>query len=114
VAGLLLQLDGATAINQPGVAIGILPVKQIGKQSCCCMLSRPIMTDRFVYNGPFDTTLPDHYLIINDIEWWLRTETEIYVWMDHHLPQGRLHHRGMCVVIPEARDVVMFLLRWAQ
>lgn len=68
---------------------------------------------RFIYNGPFDDDMPDHYLIIVDFNWWIANEPEIYTWMEQHLPRGRMHHTGMVVSIPDEQDAMLFMLKWS-
>jgi hypothetical protein len=67
---------------------------------------------RFIYNGPFDEAMPNHYMIIDDIEFWLANELVIYQWMRENLPRGVEHHQGMVVSLESERDAVAFLLRW--
>lgn len=67
---------------------------------------------RLIVTGPFDTEMPDHYIIIKDYRWWAANETEIYAWMRQCLPNGTAHHQGMVVTLKEERDVLNFLLRW--
>lgn len=68
---------------------------------------------RFITTGPFDSTMPDIYVIIKDYDWWHKNEEEIYLWMDACLPRGREHHQGMVVSLSKEQDVVAFLLRWS-
>lgn len=68
---------------------------------------------RFITAGPFDSEMPDIYIIIKDYTWWSANEEKIYEWMDASLPQGRGHHQGMVVTVPNERDVLAFLLRWS-
>ncbi len=67
---------------------------------------------RFLVTGPFDEEMPDYYIVISDFKWWTNHETEIYLWMDQCLPNGRKHQQGMVVVIKNEVDVSNFLLRW--
>lgn len=67
---------------------------------------------RFIVSGPFDKEMPDHYLVIADLSFWLENEIKIYDWMDLCLPKGRAHHQGMCVILPSAEYASAFLLRW--
>ena len=67
---------------------------------------------RFIATGPFDTEMPDHYIIIRDYKWFVAHEAEIYAWMKKCLPNGIEHHQGMVIVIKDAADASNFLLRW--
>ena len=72
----------------------------------------PAEKGRFIATGPFDESMPCHYIIISDFRWWNENEKEIYAWMDECLPRGRKHLEGMVVVIDDAVDASNFLLRW--
>jgi hypothetical protein len=72
----------------------------------------PDKKGRFIATGPFDESMPSHYIIITDFKWWNDNETEIHAWMDQCLPKGRKHQQGMVVVIENESDASNFLLRW--
>jgi hypothetical protein len=67
---------------------------------------------KFIASGPFDHEMPYYYLVIADISYWIKHESEIYLWMDEHLPRGRLHQEGMTVALESEEQVTAFLLRW--
>lgn len=67
---------------------------------------------RFIASGPFDHEMPYHYIVIADIGYWLKTEPEIYAWMDENLPRGRLHQEGMTIVLEREEEVTAFIMRW--
>lgn len=67
---------------------------------------------KFIASGPFDDEMPYYYIVIADISYWLKTEPEIYAWMDANLPRGRMHQEGMTVVLESEEQVTAFLLRW--
>jgi len=69
-------------------------------------------TQRFVVSGPFDEEMPNYYVVISNIKWWLENESEIYKWMDTNLSRGRLHHTGMIVEFENQKDCSTFLLKW--
>ena len=68
---------------------------------------------RFVVSGPFDYEMPNYYIMIANIAYWLDNEPAIYAWMDENLPRGRLHQEGMVVVLEQEKDVTAFIMRWA-
>lgn len=68
---------------------------------------------RFIATGPFDDEMPQHYVVIADIKWWIANEKEVYVWMDSNLPRKRLHHTGMVLELDNEQDAFAFILRWA-
>lgn len=68
---------------------------------------------RFVLTGPFDKEMPNYYIIIKDIEYWLNNEESIISWMDNNLSRGKQHYQGMVLTIEEEKDVMMFMLRWS-
>lgn len=68
---------------------------------------------KFISTGPFDHEMPWHYLVITDIDYWLKNEKGIYAWMDENLPRGRLHQEGMTIVLETEEQVTAFCLRWA-
>ena len=68
---------------------------------------------RFILSGPFDDEMPNYYIVIADISFWLKHEKVIYEWMDNYLPRGRLHQEGMTVVLENENDALMFIMRWA-
>jgi hypothetical protein len=51
--------------------------------------------DRFLLAGPFDEEMPNYYLMITNIKWWIDHEPAVYDWMDVNLPKKRMHHVGM-------------------
>lgn len=67
---------------------------------------------RFMLAGPFDDEMPYYYVVIADYRWWVRNEKTIYDWMDLCLPKGRMHHRGMVIVLETEADASNFLLKW--
>lgn len=67
---------------------------------------------RFIVTGPFDTSMPDYYVVIADFAWWIQNERGIYVWMEKNLPKGRMHHEGMVLNMPKEEQVTAFLLKW--
>jgi len=69
-------------------------------------------SSKFVLAGPFDDTMPDYYIIINNYVWWAANEKEIYAWMKQCLPNGIEHHKGMVVTLNHEHDVTNFLLKW--
>lgn len=68
---------------------------------------------RFIISGPFDEEMPYHYVVIADIDFWLKNEKRIYAWMDVNLPRKRLHHTGMVLELDSEQDAFAFILRWA-
>ena len=68
---------------------------------------------RFIVSGPFDHEMPNFYIVIADITFWLKNERDIYAWMEDHLPRGRLHQEGMTIVLEREEEVTSFIMRWA-
>lgn len=68
---------------------------------------------KFIASGPFDHEMPYYYIVIADIGYWMKNETEIYAWMDENLPRGRLHQTGMTLALDTDEQVTAFLLKWA-
>ena len=68
---------------------------------------------KFLLSGPFDADMPYYYLIITDVEFWVKHETELYAWMEENLPRGKSHHEGMVISLDTEEDALAFLLKWA-
>lgn len=67
---------------------------------------------RFILSGPFDEEMPHYYIMISDIDYWLKNEEKIHSWMDANLTRGKEHHQGMVITLEDERDVMLFMLRW--
>jgi len=72
----------------------------------------PMNQNRFILGGPFDSDMPNYYLMITDIEWWIDNDKRVYEWMDLNLPKKRMHHVGMTLEFEDKKDATLFLLRW--
>lgn len=67
---------------------------------------------RFIVVSPEEIGWIDYTVVIADFAWWIQNEKEIYLWMEQHLPKGRMHHEGMVFNVPSAELVTAFLLQW--
>lgn len=68
---------------------------------------------KFIVNGPFDEEMPFYYVVIADMDYWIRKEREIYAWMEENLPRGRLHQVGMLIQLETEQQVTAFIMRWS-
>ena len=68
---------------------------------------------RFMITGPFDEEMPNKYVMITDIKYWMDNEDEIYTWMRENLPRGKMHQTGMVIEFENDQDLSNFLLKWS-
>lgn len=65
---------------------------------------------RFIYSGPDDHGLDEHFIIASDLDWWLKNSDSVEQWLTQTVSHYEI---GGCVItLPQQEDVEMFLLRW--
>jgi hypothetical protein len=67
---------------------------------------------KFVLSGPFDAHMPDYYLIITDIEWWIKNEETVLQWIGSEILSTDYIISGVVLTFKREKDVAAFLLKW--
>ena len=69
--------------------------------------------NKFVISGPFDAHMPDYYVIIKDVTWWLKNEKSIMSWLDTEIPSADIEFSGVVLAFKNSKDALAFILKWS-
>jgi hypothetical protein len=67
---------------------------------------------RFFVSGPFDAHMPDYYVIIKDIPWWIKNENLIMSWINTEVQNSNFEFSGVVLSFKKSKDALAFILKW--
>ena len=68
--------------------------------------------NRFVAYKPFDNEMPDWYVVVADLGWWIAYCDQVDEWLTTNIPDSKDIKSGMVLSFKREKDCSKFLLKW--
>ena len=68
--------------------------------------------NRFVAYTPFDSEMPDWYVVVADLGWWILHGHKVDAWLAANIKNSKNIKSGMVLSFKCEKDCSQFLLRW--
>ncbi len=56
--------------------------------------------------------MPDYYVIIKDIPWWIKNENLIMSWINTEVQNSNFEFSGVVLSFKKSKDALAFILKW--